>query len=725
MVFSRSLEPKFTLQTTIVFCVVCASFFLEPLVLETQVAAQLQRLKNAERVHLRPISANQASIQFKQQLLQNNDSAPKFSNQSSSRAGWNQGRQVKFQATAQAKTELSSNGLTPSSIQSPRLGPGQGRSNGLKGNALTNNSDRLIISPSSNNLSDPRVQNGIAGSSIPGSNLVPQQGNSRSNLLSRANNRLELTLPKTAQVEFQNQNGFVTMVAKNATVADVLNVLANKEKISFVLSGDSAQTISFSLQNVPASQALTSVLAVSGHTWTERAGIVYVTPNTQASESTVTPEYTGKIVKVFGLDYASAKNVNEVVKGMLSTSGQSYVVESDKTDNRKTNEQIVVEDLPGVIQRVEQYILQIDQPPRQVLIEAFVLEIDLNEDDKHGVNFEHIAKMSGNDLKLGTIGITPTATSTFLAEIDAPNLKGIIDALKTSNDTRTLASPKVMVINGQESRLQVGQQLGFRVIQQNGNTSMEDVRFIDVGVVLSVTPRISRDGRILMNVQPEVSNGKINIDTGLPEEETSEVQTSVLLSNGKGMVIGGLIQEKDSITESKVPVLGDLKGIGGLFRRTAKEKSRSEIVFVLIPRIVENDNLHAAQNEFNQLQSNQRDQSEYIRSTTPLFDSEKCRLPRPAFDPPLSPVHGEYNDNHDLGYPHHYYDHQSSQADIQSSSRRQQTSIDSTAPATDIHQQKTTRPQVSSRRATRQQPDPVVPSGRPEPIKVVLSSISD
>ena len=486
----------------------------------------------------------------------------------------------------------------------------------------------------------PQIRNGLPNTQTPMGNVVPL--GQRSSLL--GNQQYVLTPPQAAQVDFKNENGYVTMVARNATVADVLNVLAEKEKISFVLSGASLQTVSFSLQNIPAPQALTSILAVSGHTWTEQNGIVYVTPNAQDASNSITPELSGKVVRVFDLDYASAKNISEVVAGMLSAKGKSYMVESESTDNRKTAEQIIVEDYPGVVQRIENYIAQADRPPRQVLIEAYVLEIDLSEDNRHGVNFENLASISGKNFSLSTIGVTPTAASTFVAQIDTPNLKSVVDLLKVQNDTKTLASPKVMVINGQESRLQIGQQLGFRVLTntQTGNT-LEDVQFLDVGVVLSVTPRISRDGQIMMKVKPEVSSGQINTDTGLPEEETSEVETSVLLSDGKGMVIGGLIQERDSIVHSKVPVLGNLKGVGALFRREIKEKSRSEIVFVLIPRIIEPDQVHAAQDEVNRWNSLERRKSEYLRGTSSLFDCEDCQTPRPSFNPPLSPIHRDFN----------------------------------------------------------------------------------
>lgn len=656
--------------------------------IQSRLFGQLQALRNAPRVDLKPVPLNIATLKFKQQPLQSTHHGPQISsefssrkrqartqqsnraqdpsrNQPSSRIQYSTNRYAKaisrggvrpvnFQESANPGTNLNT-AQTPSSSNRPN-------SQGFNQNTTGRNSNQIF--PTSNQAANPNGTNqGAATLNSPtGTPQVLGQLNAinngqRSSLLPGAATQYELTPPQSAHVDYQNINGKVTMVAQNATVSDVLNVLAEKEKISFVLSGGSSQTVSFSLQDVPAAQALTSILAMSGHTWKEQNRIVYVTPNTQEANATLTPEFSGKVVKVFDLDYASSKNLSEVVAGMLSNSGKSYVVESEAKNNRKTAEQIIVEDFPGVVERVAQYIQQVDQPPRQVLIEAFVLEVSLGEDEKHGVNFEHIAKISGNDIKLGTIGITPSATSTFFAEIDAPNLKGIIDALKISNDTRTLASPKVMVVNGQESRLQVGQQLGFRVIQQNGNTSLEDVKFIDVGVVLTVTPRISRDGRILMSVKPEVSSGEINVDTGLPEEETSEVDTSVLLSNGKGMVIGGLIQEKDGLVTSKVPVLGDLRGVGGLFRRTAKEKTRSEIIFVLIPRIVEHDDIHDFQNQINQQHSLQRRHSEYTRSTTPLFECEHCPQPRPSFNPQMSPIHREYNGTHYQNYPSHPVDH--------------------------------------------------------------------
>jgi type IV pilus assembly protein PilQ len=84
-------------------------------------------------------------------------------------------------------------------------------------------------------------------------------------------------------------------------------------------------------------------------------------------------------------------------------------------------------------------------------------------------------------------------------------LGALLHFLKSTSDTKTLASPRLMVINGQRARLQVGEQLGYKVIAVTETVSVEEVKFLDVGVVLDVMPRISRDGRILLRVEPKVS----------------------------------------------------------------------------------------------------------------------------------------------------------------------------------------------------------------------------
>src|SRR5690606_1187796 len=98
-------------------------------------------------------------------------------------------------------------------------------------------------------------------------------------------------------------------------------------------------------------------------------------------------------------------------------------------------------------------------------------------------------------------------------------------------------------VDGQESRINIGEQIGYRVTTTTQTSTSENVEFLETGVILRVTPHIARDGRILMRIHPEVSTGQLNPLANTPDKKSTEVDTDVLVSSGQGIVIGGLIQE--------------------------------------------------------------------------------------------------------------------------------------------------------------------------------------
>jgi hypothetical protein len=212
----------------------------------------------------------------------------------------------------------------------------------------------------------------------------------------------------------------------------------------------------------------------------------------------------------------------------------------------------------------------------------------------------------------------PKAAQAFFFSVDRGDLKLLLEALATQTAAKTLASPKVLVINGQEAKIQIGQQLGFRVTTTTETSTLQNVNFLDVGVILKVTPRVTADNQVLMLVHPEVSKGQVNPLTGLPESDTTTVESSVMLPDGRGMVIGGLIQEKDTETQQKVPILGDLWLIGRLFQRHEIKKERQEIVIALVPRIVPSP-----------LACDDRHSMEVLQAQTPLFEGPLDRVERP------------------------------------------------------------------------------------------------
>ncbi len=397
---------------------------------------------------------------------------------------------------------------------------------------------------------------------------------------------IPLAGPELAErVQIKGAQGRLTVVVRDVPLNQVLMALGQEQGLNIVVADDVITPVSVALENVELRDVMDALTNIAGCTWAQHNNIIHVTSAMSASR--LAPHVQARQLMLFPLDYVSAADVDVTVKGLLSPVGQSFITQRNTTDNRRTQEVLVVEDTPGFLRRIAEYVEQADQPPRQVMIQAHVMAVTLSADDRHGVNWEYLFNPHGRDFRLQAEGFAVAgAPQAFFFNVEGTDLNALVECLKTQTDSKTLASPKVLVLNNQEARLQVGRQLGFRVTTTTETSTLESVDFLDVGVVLRVTPRITRDGQVVMYVKPEVSSGLVNPDTGLPEEETTEVETNVLLPDGRGMVIGGLIQENNTDNQSKIPFLGDIWLIGKLFQRKTVARERTEIIITLLPRIV-------------------------------------------------------------------------------------------------------------------------------------------
>jgi type IV pilus assembly protein PilQ len=404
----------------------------------------------------------------------------------------------------------------------------------------------------------------------------------------------------------------VRLRCEDVDVRRALEMLSNEASVSILVAPGVTGRVTANLQGLSFEEALGAILRLCNLVAQREGKLVLVYPLADVPQST-------RSLRAFPLDYVAAPDAMQGVQGLLSPTGKAFLIQSSPEDNRKMQNVVVVEDLPEYLFRVEQYLKQIDQPPRQVLIEAHVLEVELKDDRQHGVNFKHIMRIMGNAATLQLRGLAdPLAAQAFFVNVNGANLEALVECLKTTADAKILASPRVLVLNGQQAHIQIGERFGYRVITTTETSSMQDVKFLDLGVVLTVAPHISRDNQVVMRVKPEVSSGQINPETDLPEEETTEVETDVLLMDGQGMVIGGLIQEKDSNLQSKIPLLGDIWLIGRLFQRRELVKRRSEIIITLLPRVLPYLPDYEAV-----------DQVDTARAATPLLHGPLCRYPRP------------------------------------------------------------------------------------------------
>lgn len=432
------------------------------------------------------------------------------------------------------------------------------------------------------------------------------------------------------QIQISGKDDRISLTARDAPVDQVAALIAQQHGLNIVTGENVKGVISVTLNDVPLDSALDAVLKVNGYTWVRKGDIILITAIGTAT--TAVPSAQGREIRIFTLNYRAAADVDKIVKGLLSPVGRSIVIEASPQDKRRTREQVVVEDLPEYVERIAVSLAQTDVPPRQVLIEAYVLQVSLKDDTRHGVDIQNLlARVDNSRVTVKTVGFTdPDASPAFFLGIDGTDLDVLVEAIKTTSDAKTLASPKVLVVNGQEARIQVGAQLGYLVKTTTQTTTIQQVDFLELGVVLRVTPQITESGEILMHIKPEVSSGQINPSTGLPEEETTEVETTVMLPDGKGMIIGGLIKEADNEGQSKIPLVGDLWVVGRFFQRKQVHRERNEIVIALVPRLVDYDAGHPVAPV-----PDANDAQEWSQATTRLVGPQLQRVDRRPAEPEL------------------------------------------------------------------------------------------
>jgi type II secretory pathway component GspD/PulD (secretin) len=433
------------------------------------------------------------------------------------------------------------------------------------------------------------------------------------------------TVVRRRNLELRMNEGLITLIANDAILADILSILASDHGLNLVTSETLDVRVTVSLHDVPLADALNAVLSVHGYSWARRNDIITVSRVSMDQPGGALVQ--GRMIRVYPLSFISANDMQIAIAGLLSPVGSVRSLMSDTAESRSTRDQLIVEDLPDYLARIDSCVEQLDQPPMQVLIEAHIFEVELTVNNRNGVNLEALTDPILPEFSFETTGFAnPKASPSLLVGLDTNHLKGLIEALKTTTDARTLASPRVMVTHGQEARIQIGAKIGYRQSTTTETSTIQGVEFIDVGVVLTVTPYIGEGGRILLKVNPEVSDGQLNVETELPDERLTTVDSTVVLHDGYGMVIGGLIRESDDDQRSKTPILGETWMINRLFQLARHERARKEVIIALLPRIV-----------YDVCPTDPNEQEQLDRVQNPLFYGPLKRNQRP-WEPDLPEV---------------------------------------------------------------------------------------
>lgn len=267
--------------------------------------------------------------------------------------------------------------------------------------------------------------------------------------------------------------------------------------------------------------------------------------------------------------------------------------------NIDTNSIIVVappEDQP----LVKSILTEMDQIPEQVMIETLVVEVSLTKADQFGVEWSFLnnkpfginnATSSGSQTfgtGSTTLQNTTTAPQGLRYTLTAPQFSVFLNALKTDTRFNVLSTPRIFTTNNATAQINISQSLPYVTNQtvDTTGTVLYNYNFLDVGIVLTVTPRITEDGYVTMDVSQTANDFVSYTNFNAPIVNQRETQTTVSVKDGETIVLGGIISDQVNDTVNKVPILGDIPLIGNLFRSTNKSDQKTELLVFLTPHVV-------------------------------------------------------------------------------------------------------------------------------------------
>jgi type IV pilus assembly protein PilQ len=406
----------------------------------------------------------------------------------------------------------------------------------------------------------------------------------------------------------------VSLDFKNMDILDALRTIAEVSNMNIVVADNVKGKITIRLENVPWDQALDLILDSKGLGKIERGNIIRVAPKSvlakEEAEAAATQEAREKITplttKIIPVNYLKAQDLRRVVVPLL-TAGRG------KVDYDKRTNSLIVRDIPAAVEEVYKLISTLDKPTKQVLIEARIVEATVGVTREIGVQW-------GANYNVGPAYGTPTGLD-FPSEIQvggatlggassAPLRAGglssgggalgmtigslsnsvqldvILRTLEAQEKIKIISSPRVLTLTDERAIIEQGVSIPYpppSIVSGSG----VGWTFVEAALQLEVTPHVSSDNSIVMDVKASNNEPVTVAGTSQPGISKKETQTTILLKDGETAVIGGIFKINKTTPSTQVPFLGSLPIIGALFRDRIESTRNEELIIFLTPQIIE------------------------------------------------------------------------------------------------------------------------------------------
>ncbi|MDD5218555.1 MAG: secretin N-terminal domain-containing protein [Candidatus Omnitrophica bacterium] len=425
-------------------------------------------------------------------------------------------------------------------------------------------------------------------------------------------------------VTSKNVQGRSTLVLRNVSIRDALDIIVISNQLAFEIKNEIIYVM-------PEDE----YVVLYGKTYNDKRRILtrvlkyakpsYVATALQAIQSTIgkviVDEDTGTVIlidtkdkleemnalidnmenrletKVVSLQYANVKDIEAQLKLQIDAKAVGSIYADERSN------QIVVSAYPGRMDDILKVIKSLDKSTKAVLLEVRILQLTLNPKYDYGIDWDkafpnwHDADVRGSfpiNSDVSTDAILGTVAKVKWGKFAADDFQFQIKALKQVLNTKVLANPRLMVLNKEEAKINIGDRIPYVITTTTGtgnNTSVsEDIKFIDVGLSMVVSPIINDDGFVTLKIRPEISSQKGTLTTPtnnkIPLVNTTFVESTVIVQDGISVILGGL--KRDDLTDNTKgwPVLMDMPVLGNLFKSKNQSYLRTEIVIIITPKII-------------------------------------------------------------------------------------------------------------------------------------------
>lgn len=424
---------------------------------------------------------------------------------------------------------------------------------------------------------------------------------------------------KRASERFAYTGEKLSLNFQDIDVRSVLQLIADFTNLNLVASDTVQGNITLRLQNVPWDQALDLVLKTRGLDKRQVGNVLLIAPADEiAARERQELESKKQIAELAPLrreliqvNYAKASDIAKLFQSVTDAEATVGEERGSVTVDDRTNS-IIAYQTQDRLDELRRIVSQLDIPVRQVMVEARIVEANVDFNKELGVKWRGLGVgdnnwvIGGNGLSTGAtnvdgdIGDVTTGTGTFVDLGAAGRTAGInlgfitdntlldleLSAMEKTGNGEIISQPKVVTSDKETAKILKGTKIPYQESSSSGATS---TAFAEANLSLEVTPQITPDNRVIIEVKvnKDAADFANQVD-GTPSIQTNEVNAKVLVSDGETIVIGGIFSNTQSKAVDKVPLLGDMPFIGRLFRRDVVQDSKSELLVFLTPRILNN-----------------------------------------------------------------------------------------------------------------------------------------